>query len=196
VWRRAAVAIVVLATLLFSADTSDPHSRYLRWHREHAAEVGAYADFLAARGVGSVVPMRQLLRTGRSWRKCGEEFAVPPRDAWPAIVPTLQLLAHLRGNGLLAGSSRVDSAWRSPPFNACAGGAPRSRHVTNGALDLEWISPPGGVETLCAAWRRDGPAHAWGLGFYSPTRIHLDTAGFRSWGKDHHWPTSLCIPAG
>jgi len=191
----AAVAVALVA-LLFSADAPDPYARFLHWREDNAAAVADYGRYLAGQGVGSVVPMPQLLRTARSWRACGEEFAVPPRDSWPAIVPTLRLLADLRRRGLLAGRSQVDSAWRSPRLNACAGGAPRSRHVTNGALDLEWEAPPEAVEALCDAWLREGKAHAWGLGFYSPTRIHLDTAGWRTWGTDHHWPTSLCFAAG
>ena len=179
--------------MLFSADAPDPRTRFLRWQERHAVAVAQYGRYLADHGVDTVVPMPQLLRTGRRWRTCGDEFAVPPRQAWPAIVPTLRLLADLRRRGLLAGESRVDSAWRSPVFNACAGGAPRSRHVTNGALDLEWIAPPGAMETLCAAWLKEGPARDWGLGFYSPTRLHLDTAGWRTWGRDHRWPTSLCM---
>jgi hypothetical protein len=189
------VAVVAVAgvALLFSADAPDPASRYLHFREDHATAVDAYGRYLAGQGVATVVPMPQLLRTARSWRLCGEEFAVPPRETWPAIVPTLRLLADLRRQGMLAGQSQVDSAWRSPALNACAGGAPRSRHVTNGAIDLEWKSPPGAVDVLCKAWKTQGPARAWGLGFYSPTRIHLDTAGWRTWGEDHHWPTSLCF---
>ena len=39
---------------------------------------------------------------------------------------------------------------------------------------------------------RHGAEHRFGLGFYSPTRIHVDTAGFRTWGRDYTRRTSLC----
>ena len=71
-------------------------------------------------------------------------------------------------------------------------GASRSRHLGNAALDLDWDAPPDGTARLCAAWRRRGPGQRWGLGFYSPTRIHLDTTGFRTWGYDKHAGSSLC----
>ena len=138
--------------LLLVADTSDSRRRYLLWREGHGAEVDAYARFLAANGVATVVPMPELLRTGRSWRRCGAEFAVPPAASWPAMVPTLRLLADLKARGELAGTVHVDSAWRDPAFNACAGGAPRSKHLGNGAIDLEWDAPPGAIDRLCRAW--------------------------------------------
>ena len=179
--------------LLLVEDTSDPRRRFQAWREAHRAPVDAYARYLDAQGVGAIVPLPELLRTGRSWRKCGDEFAVPPARMWHAMVPTLRLLADLRARGVLPGSVRIDSAWRDPAFNACAGGAPRSKHLFNGAVDLEWKAPPEAMARLCEAWEREGQARGWGLGFYSPTRLHLDTSGFRTWGTDHHYGTSLCF---
>jgi hypothetical protein len=190
--RRAAALAIGLAALLMVADAPDPGRRFFDWRLAHRAEVDAYARFLDRRGVGGAVPLPELLRTGRSWRKCGDEFAVPPPRLWPAMVPTLRLLGELRRRGLLAGEVHVDSTWRGPAFNACAGGAPRSRHLGNGALDLEWRAPAGAMARLCTAWESEGARWHWGLGFYSPTRLHLDTGGFRTWGTDHHYGTSLC----
>jgi hypothetical protein len=164
------------------------------WYRAHAAEVIAYQRFLDANGVGGLVPMPHLLRTARDWRTCGDEFAMPPRAQWPAMVPTLRLLAELRRSGVLTGATQVKSAWRSPEMNACAGGGARSKHLVNGAIDLDWDAPPDGLERLCAAWGGEaGARHAWGLGFYTRERIHLDTGGWRTWGHDHHAATSLCV---
>jgi hypothetical protein len=188
--------VVVLAVLLAACGTRfdpDPEARYARWHRAHAAEVAAYGRFLEANQVGGIVPMPQLLHTARNWRRCGDEFAVPPRAAWPAIVPTLRLLADLRRKGVLTGATRVESAWRAPGMNACAGGAPGSKHVVNGAIDLDWDAPPDGLKKLCAAWGETGGETAWGLGFYTRERIHLDTGGWRTWGHDHRARTSLCV---
>jgi hypothetical protein len=194
---RAVGAAVAIAFLLAGCGTRfdpDANARYMRWYRSHATSVIAYQQFLEAQGVGGVVPMPQLLRTVRDWRKCGSEFAVPPARAWPAIVPTLRLLAELRRDGHLAGKVRVASAWRSAEMNACAGGAPRSKHLGNGAIDLDWDAPADGLERLCAAWGGDtGGKHAWGLGFYTRKRIHLDTYGYRTWGHDYRSRTSLCV---
>jgi uncharacterized protein YcbK (DUF882 family) len=195
--RRLAVAALLGLALLLAATVAwielDPEARYARWQRAHAADVAAYQGFLDAHGVGRVVPMPQLLHTVRNWRHCGDEFAVPPPATWPAIVPTLRLLAELRREGQLAGATRVASTWRSAAMNACAGGAARSRHLDNGAIDLDWDAPPDGVARLCAAWGTAGGRYAWGLGFYAPDRIHLDTGGWRTWGYDYHARTSLCV---
>jgi uncharacterized protein YcbK (DUF882 family) len=192
--RRWVMVAVGVAALFGVADTSDPRRRFFEWRDAHRADVDAYATYLRGHGVDGVVPLPQLLRTVRDWRRCGDEFAVPPRATWPAIVPTLQLLAELRSDGVLAGRTQVMSTWRSPAMNACAGGAGRSRHVDNGALDLDWDAPPDGLARLCEAWGGElGSRRAWGLGFYTPTRIHLDTSGWRTWGHDFHSRTSLCV---
>ena len=136
--------------------------------------------------------MEHLLRTGRRWRRCGEPWRVPPREHWAAMVPTLRLLADLRASGDLPGRSEIVSAWRTPGFNACEGGASKSRHLDNAAIDLDWAAPPDGTQRLCAAWRKRGPGQRWGLGFYLPTRIHLDTTGFRTWGYSKRAGSSLC----
>lgn len=188
----AALAWVRLRPPTPSLSVAPPAERFAAWRAGQPNVVSPYLAFLDRHGVGGVVPPDQLLRSGRRWRVCGgEEFAVPPPDAWPNLVPTLRLLADLRRRGVL-GTDTVASGFRSPDFNRCEGGSTASRHLGNQALDLDLVPPPGGVTALCEAWRRDGARLRWGLGFYSPTKIHLDTAGFRTWGNDHHAGTSLC----
>jgi len=60
-------------------------------------------------------------------------------------------------------------------------------------LDME--AGPASLEILYNAWRTQGAELKLGLGFYTPTRIHLDTLGYRSWGSDHTHKTSLCLSA-
>jgi len=117
---------------------------------------------------------------------------VPPPQQWPQIVPTLRLLRNLSSQGLIDNAT-VASGFRSASYNRCEGGSSGSRHLTNQALDID-LPPilPDHVDRLCAVWRKDGSRLGWGLGFYSPTEIHLDTAGFRTWGFDFHAGTSLC----
>jgi uncharacterized protein YcbK (DUF882 family) len=111
------------------------------------------------------------------------------------VVPTLQLLADLRSQGLLVGATAA-SGYRSSDYNRCEGGSSASRHLTNRAIDLDLPETAASQsEALCAAWRRQGPVQKWGLGFYSPTQIHLDTAGFRTWGFNYGGSSSLCKAA-
>jgi hypothetical protein len=172
----------------------DPAARFAHWRVEHTREVAAYRAFLDHEHVGAIVPEAQLLRLGRRWRLCGgEEFVAPPREQWPQIVPTLRLLADLRARALLR-DSQVASSFRTSTYNRCEGGSTGSRHLSNQALDLDVPSiRPSGIAQLCDLWRKEGPQRHWGLGFYTSTEIHLDTAGFRTWGSDFHADTSLCL---
>jgi len=177
------------------ASVPDPFERWLG--AGHATAVAEYRAHLTAAGVGDVVPMPQLLRRGRRWQSCGvEPFAVPARAQWDAMVPTLALVRDLRARGLIPGA-RVVSAWRDAAFNTCEGGSRRSRHLGNHALDIEFDAAPASTRGLCGFWQRHGAGRNFGLGFYTPTKIHVDTTGFRTWGSDFHRRTSLCLrPAG
>ena len=170
--------------------------RYARWlaagHRE---QVLAYENHLRRQGVDRIVAMPQLLRSGRRWQRCQvEEFVVPPRRDWAAITTTLALIRDLRNTRILS-RAQVASAWRSEAFNRCEGGSAKSRHLRNNALDLDIPADRRNVARLCEYWRRQGPGKGFGLGFYSPTRIHVDTSGFRTWGHDYTRRSSLCASA-
>jgi hypothetical protein len=187
--------LVVVASVVAGCDLHpgpDSAQRYQQWLKSgHEAQVATYTAYLRDQGLEGIVPIPDLLRSGRRWRRCqAEEFSLPPHAQWSAMTPTLELVAELRAAGVLRGA-RVASAWRSREFNDCEGGSPRSRHLENSALDFDVI---GGADVmvLCRYWRTQGAARRFGLGFYSPTAIHVDTSGFRTWGRDHHRGTSLC----
>lgn len=185
--------LLLLPLLSAGCAKSPTPDRYLQWSRTpQAADVTQYQKFLDSKGLGEVAPMRSLLRSARPWRECkASEFAVPPRALWPNLLPTLRALEDLRSAGLVD-SNRVASAYRDAALNRCAGGAARSRHVQNNALDFDLPASPANVARLCEYWRSKGPALKLGLGFYTGTKIHLDTSGFRTWGSDHSRRTSLC----
>ncbi|HVK51963.1 MAG TPA: D-Ala-D-Ala carboxypeptidase family metallohydrolase [Pseudoxanthomonas sp.] len=166
--------------------------RYDRWRQAHTADVTAYSTWLRTQQLHQVAPMSSLLRSSRRWRECqADEFATPPRAQWEAMQPTLRLLATLQAHHLLDGRL-IRSAYRDDRLNACSGGSAASRHLRNNALDLDL--PEGvSVAALCSYWRREGAKQRMGLGFYTPTRIHIDTSGFRTWGTDHRRGSSLCV---
>jgi uncharacterized protein YcbK (DUF882 family) len=186
-------AIALLLTLAACAAFAPSKTRYARWlDAGHRAEVEQYAAYLRSENVGDVVPMPALSRTARRWRLCGNiEFAVPPAELQPNMPPTLRLVARLRDEGILD-PSMARSVYRDAAMNACAGGSARSRHLQNRAIDFDLPERGDNVERLCAFWREHGQALDMGLGFYTPTAIHIDTAGYRTWGEDHTWRTSLC----
>lgn len=196
--RRALAALAtcwLLAACTASQAPEAIRNRYDDWLHQgtHAEAVTAYRKVLIAAHVGEVVPMPALLRTSRRWQLClHDEFDVPPKALWPAIAPTLRLVAELRDAGLVD-PALARSGYRRPDINRCAGGAGGSRHLDNVAVDFDLPDRPDNIARLCAYWRTHGPAKRMGLGFYSSTAIHIDTAGFRTWGDDHHRATSLCV---
>jgi len=193
--RCAASALLAsFAFALVASDAVPQQSAYRRWlDTGPRSEVAAYLVFLRDEGVEGVVPAVSLLRTSRSWRSCGgQEFAVPPKSLWPNMPPTLRLIAQLRDAGLLD-PALARSVYRDPAMNACAGGSARSRHLHNRAIDFDLPAQGDYVAKLCAFWREHGRAANMGLGFYTPTAIHIDTTGYRTWGTDHSRRTSLCM---
>lgn len=184
------VALVITACTPFAPDAPE---RYDAWRQSpDAKDLGEYERMLAEAGVGEVVPMSALLRSSRRWRACdAPEFLLPPRERAAAIVPTLRVIAQLKDLGIVEGAN-MRSGYRSVEVNRCSGGSTRSRHVLNNALDFDLVDDTR-VDALCDFWRRQGPVMRMGLGFYTPTKIHIDTAGYRTWGTDYHRGTSLCV---
>lgn len=187
------VAIALLLTLAACTALAPPKTRYARWlDAGHRADVERYAAFLQTEGVHDVVPMPALTRTARRWRLCGNrEYDVPPDALQPNMPPTLRLVVRLRDAGILD-PTRARSVYRDPAMNTCAGGSTRSKHLENRAIDFDLPKRGDNIERLCAFWREHGQALNMGLGFYSSTAIHVDTAGYRTWGGDYTWRTSLC----
>jgi hypothetical protein len=190
--RLRGVALLCLGIGACGTHPETVEQRYQHWlDAGHRSQASAYDTFLRTQGVGQVVPLHELLRSGRRWRRCGvDEFVLPPRKGWAGIKPTLELVADLRTAGILQDAT-VASAWRSFAFNRCEGGSGASRHLANNALDFD-INGSVDVRKLCTYWRTHGVARKFGLGFYSAQRIHVDTSGFRTWGQDHHRGSSLC----
>ncbi|MDO4897335.1 MAG: D-Ala-D-Ala carboxypeptidase family metallohydrolase [Moraxella sp.] len=161
----------------------------------------AYENFLIQHlGKDNVPPMHELLTTARSWQKCGAEpYQVPPSDLWGQMLPTIRLYNHLKQSGILPAHTQIRSVYRSPELNRCAGGAPASKHITNGAMDI-WI-PNYSVgswelnnvqDKLCQYWIDNGESRQFGLGVYATGAIHLDTQGYRKWGGQFTRSGSPC----
>ncbi|WP_255503928.1 D-Ala-D-Ala carboxypeptidase family metallohydrolase [Moraxella sp. VT-16-12] len=161
----------------------------------------AYEDFLIKQlGKENVPPMHELLTTARSWKKCGAEpYQVPPSELWHQMVPTIRLYNDLKKSGILPAHTQIRSVYRSPELNRCAGGAPASKHITNGAMDI-WV-PNYQVgswqlsavqDKLCQYWIDNGENRQFGLGIYATGAIHLDTQGYRKWGGQFTQSNSPC----
>ena len=196
-WRRAGIHAGLLLTLLYGAQASaDQRDVYLfaQWAGDH--ETRAFRQMLVDARLYGVVPIYQLLRSASDWRLCSAEpFAVAPAAQWPAVRSRLQLLKTLADQGVLR-RYEVVSTYRDPRLNRCAGGAIDSAHMRAFAVDV--LLPPGAdPRPLCSFWQAQGKAWNMGLGRYPSGRIHIDTAGFRTWGGDFSAHSSFCtLPAG
>ena len=181
--------------------TEADYQRWLNQNPSNRASATNYENFLVQQlGKGRVPPMRELLTTARSWQKCGyEPYQVPPMDLWDKMVPTIRLYNELREKNILPPQTQIRSVYRSPQLNQCAGGAPSSKHMTNGAMDI-WIPDyemgswqfNNAQNKLCQFWIDNGKAHNFGLWLYSTGAIHLDTQGYRKWGGQYSQTGSPC----
>lgn len=186
-----ALGIAAGVCMLAACGAQPEVDRFDAWRHAHREDVDSYERYLHAEGVAGIVPLRDLLRSGRRWKPCGiDEFVVPPREAWHAMTATLRVVGDLRGAGIIL-APVVASSFRTTAFNRCEGGSARSRHLANNALDFDLGADAG--QRLCDWWRTHGNTRGVGLGFYTPRRIHIDTAGFRTWGSDHTGKTSRCV---
>ncbi|PJY97118.1 YcbK family protein [Pseudomonas donghuensis] len=192
-WRKAGIGAGLLLTVLGTAQAEerDLH-RFAQWAGDH--QTRPFRQMLVDARLYGVVPIHQLLRSASDWRLCkAEPFAVAPAVQWPAVRSTLQLLKTLSDQGVLK-RYEVVSAYRNPVLNRCAGGAVASAHTRAFAVDLllpGWADPA----PLCRFWQAHGKGWNMGLGRYPSGRIHIDTAGYRTWGSDFSSGSSFCAPA-
>ena len=183
----AVIAVAVGATAVLCAAGEDRVTRetFEAWVQAegHGEAYAEFRTFLGSNGVGDVVPNWQLWRLGTDWREVGgTPFAVPPRERWAAMLPTLRLLDEVVEPAV--GDVDVVSGWRTASFNRGAGGAAGSRHLHFEAVDVvprrSWQRDA--LHTVLSdLWRKRGPRRRWGLGLYRYTRFHVDSHRHRRW---------------
>ncbi len=63
-----------------------------------------------------------------------------------------------------------------------------------GALDVTPLEGDDPTPRLCQFWREQG--RGWQMGFsrYPSGRLHIDTAGYSSWGAAHTGRSAVCGP--
>ena len=157
------------------------------------ADTADFEQSLEEADLGKVVPLYQLLRTATDWRACGgPAFEIPPRAQWPDVRSVLLLVKELKKRQFLTQFEAV-SGYRNPSLNACAGGARSSAHAQQFAIDIVTRAENIDEKLLCQFWKTEGQAWNMGLSKYPSGRIHLDTAGYRTWGADHKRGSSFCV---
>lgn len=175
---------------------------YQQWLKKNQRSVTEYKNFLKQHHTQFPAPDFQMLRSARDWKQCNaSEFDVPHKSVWKNAVPTFKLMEQLKIQNVIP-LVEVTSSYRSPALNRCAGGAKASSHLSNSAIDFRIGSPnPRLVDQiktqhtkakLCRFWKKQGKQYNMGLGIYPTGQIHIDTNGYRTWGYNHRWQSSLC----
>lgn len=198
--------MVACAALAFAApdtasaqDAAPGQSKadYFAWlaqSPENRRSAHDFRTFLAEREVADVVPLWQLVRTSSSWREChAQRFEVAPAPQWPNIVETLAFVKNEVRPAI--GEVEALSGYRNDHLNGCSNGKPRSAHRLFFAMDLVprgEIDRGAMISRLCDVHAREGASYATGLGFYSGSRFHVDSNGFRKWGADGRGASSPC----
>lgn len=191
-YRIALLAASLLAIVSCSITGHDPDS-FAAWHARHHDEAAGLTQYLAERDLAGVLPIHELLRSASSWQQCNAEpFAVPPRQQWESVASVLTLLKYLVSSGVVGSNIEVYSGYRNPDLNACAGGAKASAHATSFALDIKASGSADTASALCDFWRSEGEGWNMGFSIYPSGRIHIDTAGYRTWGYDHTGKSAAC----
>ena len=199
--RLAALALTALfatPTLAQSLPEGQTKADYLAWLARDPgarAEVLSFKSYLEAAGVDKVVPTWQLVRTASKWRECdGPRFEVAPAGEWVHIAETLGFVkAHVEP---VIGDVEAVSGFRNEGLNQCSGGAKASAHRHFFALDLvpanDDLSRAAMIRSICKIHDFRGQDYDVGLGFYTGTRFHVDSKGFRRWGANGKGATSPC----
>lgn len=132
-----------------------------------------YAAFLNSLDL-RYITAEEIISPHRNVRK-GVANHLPPKHMWKRLIPTLKIADQIRhelGTELVC----INSAYRSPEYNAvCSGAASRSYHMKNCALDLIFSSGPEKA-TKAATKLRNSGAFRGGIGTYAGF-IHIDTRG-------------------
>lgn len=131
-------------------------------------------DFLASQGI-EYFSAHELCPVGRRANGNGPALKAAPRQLWPNIVPTLEVVEWLRGR--IGGPIRVHSAYRDSAYNKAVGGASSSQHLQFRAMDIS--HPTVSPTEIAATLEKHPAAHTFGVGTYR-TFVHIDTRGSRA----------------
>ncbi|MFT4548021.1 MAG: hypothetical protein ACI8XO_000904 [Verrucomicrobiales bacterium] len=131
-----------------------------------------YQSFLSALRLRNVPPERVM---APHFRKRGHvSNCVPPKVLWSNIAPTLRVANEI-ARRCRSPLEEICSAYRSPSYNRHIGGASKSQHMRNTALDLKFACGSWEASKIARQLRNEG-YFAGGIGIYSGF-LHIDTRG-------------------
>jgi hypothetical protein len=134
-----------------------------------------YEQFLAKFAFRYIRPY-EIIRPHQRVRN-GIANQLPPTRLWPNLPATLRVADEIR-HRLGRPLTYITSAYRSPSYNRQCGGASRSYHMRNNALDLVYATGPEAAFDIAQELRREGFFQG-GVGVYN-NFIHIDTRGYNA----------------
>ncbi|MDP0491365.1 MAG: D-Ala-D-Ala carboxypeptidase family metallohydrolase [Verrucomicrobiota bacterium JB023] len=146
-----------------------------RPRRPESYPAGTYGDYLSTQSFRYIKP-HEVIRPHRRVRQ-GVNNTLPPRRLWANITPTLKVADEIR-HRLGKPLTLITSAYRCPAYNRVCGGASRSWHMQNKALDLIYDCSPEAAYAIAKDLRREG-FFKGGVGLYRGF-IHVDTRGYNA----------------
>lgn len=138
-----------------------------------------YKSYLESLRLGRIAPDSVIEPHFRT--RSGVRNSLPPKSLWKSMAPTLRVadqIAKRTGSPL----DEVCSAYRSPTYNSRIGGASKSQHMRNTALDLKFECGSWAASKAARQLRSEG-LFAGGIGIYNGF-LHIDTRGANEtwWG--------------
>lgn len=134
---------------------------------------GDYAQFLDSFSF-RYIRTHEIITPHRRTRS-GVANKLPPKALWHNLARTLEVADEIR-HRLGTPLSYITSAYRSPAYNRQCGGASRSFHTRNNALDLVYQSGSDAARDIALELREEGFFRG-GIGHY-PGFLHIDTRGY------------------
>lgn len=159
-----------------SAPPKSPEEPLISSHDENsdeaATEAISYKEFLASFNFRHIRP-REIISPHRKTTR-GVRNTLPPLELWSGMPATLFVADEIRER-LGRPLTQITSAYRTPEYNKACGGASRSWHMRNCALDLVFDQGPDEAYAIACELRNEGLFQG-GIGLYE-TFIHIDTRG-------------------
>lgn len=182
--------------------TSKLKQQYLGWKQHQDPQIFKEYQQFFSNFMKQTPPMMELV-TNRNFmpEKCEyARFSIPPKKYWNNLKSSLILLEKLHQSEYFK-SYTITATYRNPELNQCVKGAQKSKHLQNFAVDFHVLNPKEThvqasrklEQSLCEFWRKEGKRYKMGFGVYGNNRFHIDTQGYRTWGKNYSSATSPCL---
>jgi len=143
------------------------------WVKAKGMEVLEYANFIQDLNLKNITP--RMVISPHFKTRGHVHNTLPPKAEWVAMEKTLKAVDHLVVK-LESPLTNIASAYRCPKYNRAVGGAPKSFHMQNIALDIQFKNVSPHHVFYVANQLRKEKSFCGGLGRYA-TFVHLDTRG-------------------